>query len=128
MSYHFSKETDYGFQEAIDLVTSKLKSVGFGIITEIDITNTFKTKLNVDFPNYRILGACNPVNAHKVLQHDDKAGTMLPCNVVVQEKTNGKTEISFIDPSASFKAVENKEVQKIVSEISAKMRSVFEII
>lgn len=125
MSYHFSKETDYDFQEAIDLVTTKLKAVGFGIITEIDITNTFKNKLNVDFPNYRILGACNPVNAHKVLQQDDKAGTMLPCNVVVQEKTNGKTEISFIDPSASFKAVENKEVQKIVSEIREKFQSVF---
>ncbi len=126
MGYHFSKETEYGFQEAIDLITMKLKEAGFGIITEIDITNTFKTKLNVDFRNYRILGACNPANSYKVLQHDDKAGTMLPCNVVVQEKTNGKTEITYIDPIASFKAVENKEVQKIVSEISKTMKSVFE--
>ncbi|MEO8233017.1 MAG: DUF302 domain-containing protein, partial [Ignavibacteriota bacterium] len=89
MSYYFSKKIDLGFEEAIEKVTEALKSEGFGILTEIDVKETLKKKLDVDFRPYRILGACNPPFAYKALQAEDKVGIMLPCNVIVQEKENG---------------------------------------
>ena len=109
MEYCFTKTIKSGFAEAIQKVTEALKAEGFGVLTEIDIKATLKKKLDVDFYNYTILGACNPPFAYKALQAEDKIGTMLPCNVIVQEKEPGEIEVSAVDPAASMKAIENDE-------------------
>lgn len=125
MNYYFSKSlVNVTFDEAIQKVTESLKEEGFGILTEIDIKATLKKKLDVDFYNYSILGACNPPNAYKALLAEDKIGTMLPCNVIVQEKEAGHVEISAVDPAASMQAIENKDLQTIANEISAKLQKV----
>jgi len=126
MSYHFSKTVNIAFDEALAKVTDELKKEGFGILTEIDVQATFKKKLDVDFRNYRILGACNPPFAYQALQAEDKIGTMLPCNVVVQEHAPGQVEISAVDPMASMQAVENDRLGGIASEIQAKLKKVIE--
>ena len=105
MSYYFSKTLPVGFDEAVRRSIEGLKQEGFGIITEIDLKETFKKKINVDFRNYRILGACNPMLAHEALKLEDKVGTMLPCNVVVQDVGGGRTEVAAIDPVASMHAI-----------------------
>lgn len=124
MSYYFSKTIAGNFNDAIEKVTEALKAEGFGILTEIDIKATLKKKLDVDMYNYKILGACNPTFAYKALQAEDKIGTMLPCNVIVQEKTAGKIEVSAIDPAASMQAVENIGLNEIAAEVSAKLKKV----
>jgi uncharacterized protein (DUF302 family) len=126
MEYYFSKTVSESFDNAIQKVTEALKSEGFGILTEIDIKATLKKKLDVDFYNYKILGACNPPFAYKALLVEDKIGTMLPCNVIVQEKVAGKVEISAVDPSASMQAIDNKVLQDIAAEIRAKLQKVIE--
>jgi uncharacterized protein (DUF302 family) len=103
-----------------------LKQEGFGIITEIDVKLTFKQKINVDFRNYRILGACNPTLAHEALQIEDKVGTMLPCNVVVQEIAPGKTEIAAIDPVASMQAIDNPRLKRAAERVQMKLRKVID--
>jgi len=105
MSYYFNKVVNMAFDEAIDKVTEELKKEGFGVLTEIDVKKALKKKLDVDFRKYRILGACNPQYAYKALQAEDKIGTMLPCNVIVQETEDGKVEIAAIDPVASMQSV-----------------------
>src|SRR6478672_2067259 len=107
MEYYFSKTVPGSFDDAIIKVTKALQAEGFGILTEIDVKAILKKKLNVDFYNYKILGACNPSFAHKALLAEDKIGTMLPCNVIVQERNAGQVEVSAIDPSASMQSVEN---------------------
>ena len=108
MDYYINKTLkNTSFEEGIEKITSALKSEGFGILTEIDLKATLKKKLDVDFYNYKILGACNPEFAYKALQAEDKIGTMLPCNVIVQERIEGEIEISAVDPMASMQAVEN---------------------
>lgn len=126
MNYYFSKVLDNSFEEAIEKVTKELKEEGFGILTEIDVKQTFKTKLDVDFRKYRILGACNPQMAHKAISAESKIGTMLPCNVIVQEVENGKTEISAVDPVASMTAIENDELGGIAQEVRTKLKTVIE--
>ena len=126
MEYYFSKTIDESFDNAIHKVTEALKSEGFGILTEIDIKDTLKKKLDVDFYNYKILGACNPPFAYKALLAEDKIGTMLPCNVIVQEKVAGKVEVSAVDPSASMQSIENKNLQDIATEIRARLLKVIE--
>ena len=126
MEYYFSKTIDESFDNAIHKVTEALKSEGFGILTEIDIKATLKKKLNVDFYNYKILGACNPPFAYRALLAEDKIGTMLPCNVIVQEKIAGKVEVSAVDPSASMQSIENKNLQYIATEIRARLLKVIE--
>jgi uncharacterized protein (DUF302 family) len=126
MSYYFSKVLDDSFEEAIDKVTKELKEEGFGILTEIDVKETFKKKLDVDFRKYRILGACNPKMAHQAISAESKIGTMLPCNVIVQETENGKTEVSAVDPVASMTAIENEELGSIAKEVRAKLKTVIE--
>lgn len=126
MSYHFSKVLDDSFEEAIDKITRELKEEGFGILTEIDVKETFKKKLNVDFRKYRILGACNPKMAHQAISAESKIGTMLPCNVIVQEMEDGKTEVSAVDPVASMTAIENDELGGIAREVRAKLKTVIE--
>jgi len=126
MEYYFSKTLNESFDNAIQKVTDALKAEGFGILTEIDIKATLKKKLDVDFYNYKILGACNPPFAYKALLAEDKIGTMLPCNVIVQEKVPGQIEVSAVDPAASMKAIENKDLQDIATEIRTKLQKVIE--
>ncbi|HEY1062197.1 MAG TPA: DUF302 domain-containing protein [Daejeonella sp.] len=126
MSYYFSKTLNTDFDTAISRVTEELKKEGFGILTEIDVKETFKKKLDVDFRKYRILGACNPNFAFEAIKSEDKVGTMLPCNVVVQEHEDGKIEVSAIDPIASMMAIKNDSLGDVASSVSGKLRRVIE--
>jgi len=126
MSYYFSKIVKVSFDEAVVKVTGELKAEGFGILTEIDVKETLKKKMDVDFRRYKILGACNPPYAYKALQAEDKIGTMLPCNVIVQEVSDGQVEITAIDPLASMQAIENPALKEIAAEISNKLKTVIE--
>jgi len=126
MTYYFAKTLTLGFDDAVHRATDALKQEGFGIITEIDVKQTFKQKINVDFRNYRILGACNPTLAHEALQIEDKVGTMLPCNVVVQEIAPGKTEIAAIDPVASMQAIDNPRLKQAAERVRVKLRKVID--
>jgi len=126
MSYYFSKILNVSFEEAISKVTDELKKEGFGILTDIDVKEALKKKLNVDFKKYRILGACNPPFAYQALQAEDKIGTMLPCNVVVQELTDGSVEVAAVDPVASMQAIENPKLGEIATQVQAKLRKVVE--
>jgi uncharacterized protein (DUF302 family) len=124
MTYYFSKTITGTFENAVQKVTEALKTEGFGILTEIDIKATLKKKLDVDFYNYKILGACNPPFAYRALQTEDKIGTMLPCNVIVQEKLQGQVEISAVDPAASMLAIEYDDLREIANEIRVKLQNV----
>ena len=124
MSYYFSKTLNVPFDEAVERVTQELKKEGFGILTDIDVKATLKKKLNVELKKYRILGACNPPFAYRALQKEDKIGTMLPCNVIVQEHGEGSVEVSAIDPVASMQAIHNPELHDIAKEIQAKLKAV----
>jgi len=126
MSYYFSKTLDLSFDKAIIRVTDELKKEGFGVLTEIDVKATLKKKLDADFRNYRILGACNPPFAYQALHAEPHIGLMLPCNVVVQEAENGKTLVSAIDPIASMQAVENDSLGEIARQVKAKLQKVIE--
>ncbi len=127
MSYYIeTKLHDISFEDAIAKVTEELKRNGFGVLTEIDITSTLKKKLDVDFYKYRILGACNPPYAYKALQAENKIGTMLPCNVIVQERNPGEIEVSAVDPIASMQAIENQELGGLAMEIWEKLNKVIE--
>ena len=126
MSYYFSKLLDVSFDEAISKVTEALKEEGFGVLTTIDVKETLKKKLNVDFRRYKILGACNPPFAYKALQAEDKIGSMLPCNIVVQETLQGGIEVAAIDPVASMMAIENKKLGQVAATIREKLKSVIE--
>ena len=112
------------FETAIGQVTEALKQGGFGILTEIDVQQTLKKKLDVDFRPYRILGACNPPLAYQALQAEDKIGTMLPCNVIVQDLGEGMVEISAVDPVASMAAIDNPKLANIAATVQAKLREV----
>jgi len=124
MSYHFSKIVAYNFDEAIARVTQELNKEGFGIVTEIDIKETFKKKINVDFRNYRILGACNPHFAYQAINAEDKIGTMLPCNIVVQEHEDGKVEVTAVDPVASMMAIKNEQLGQVAIAVQQKLKNV----
>jgi uncharacterized protein (DUF302 family) len=126
MGYYFGATIDSTFEDAIDKVTAELKKEGFGIITDIDVKETLREKLSVEFRNYRILGACNPQYAYKALQAESKIGAMLPCNVVVQERETGGIEVSAIDPVASMLAVRNDDLQAIARKIQEKLQKVIE--
>jgi uncharacterized protein (DUF302 family) len=120
MTYYIEKTLDAGLDEAVERVTAALKEEGFGVLTDIDVRATLKNKLGVDFRPYRILGACNPGYAHKALQLEPMIGTMLPCNVIVQE-TDGGTLVAAIDPIASMQAVTNPDLGGIAGEVRARL-------
>ncbi len=124
MGYYFSKTLDLPFDAAISRVVEELKKEGFGVLTEIDVKATLKKKLGADFRNYRILGACNPPFAYQALKAEDKIGTMLPCNVIVQETAGGAVEVAAIDPIASMQAVDNLALGGVAIEIQAKLKRV----
>ena len=123
MSYYLSKILNIPFNEAETKVTEALKAEGFGILTEIDVKATLKSKLDVDFRPYKIFGACNPSLAHAALQSDDKIGTMLPCNVILQQIEDG-VEVAAIDPVASMSAVNNEQVTKVAKNIKDKLKNI----
>ena len=126
MNYYFSKIVDDSFDDAVEHVTAALAEAGFGVLTTIDVSATLKKKIDVDFQRYKILGACNPKLAHKALQAEDKIGTMLPCNVIVQETADGKVEVAAIDPVASMMAVQNENLAALASEVQAMLKNVIE--
>lgn len=120
MSYTYSKIIQTNFNDAIDRIKEELQKEGFGILSEIDIAATFKQKLDVDFRNYRILGACNPQFAHQALTAEDEIGSMLPCNVIAQELENG-IKVSAVNPKASMIAVQNPDLNSIADEVGKKL-------
>ncbi len=123
MTYYFSKILPVSFEEAIRRTAEALKQQGFGIITEIDVKDTLKKKLGVDFRNYRILGACNPSLAFEALNSEDKIGTMLPCNVIVQDATDG-TEVAAVDPIASMAAIDNAALKQTAEDVRTRLKKV----
>ena len=125
MAYYFSKTLPIGLDEAVQRTVEALKAEGFGVISEIDVKDTLKKKLGVEFRNYRILGACNPALANEALQLEDKVGTMLPCNVVVQD-VDGGTEVAAIDPVASMRAIENTALLAAATHVRAKLEKVIQ--
>jgi len=126
MNYYFNKTVKGTFEEVTAKVTQGLKDEGFGILTEIDIKETLKKKLDVDFKKYKILGACNPPYAYKALQAEDKIGTMLPCNVIIQEIEEGVIEVAAVNPMASMMAVENEKLNDVANEITSMLENVIE--
>lgn len=126
MDYYFSKTVNGNFEAVIAKLTEELKTEGFGVLTEIDLKETLKKKLNVDFKPYRILGACNPHFAYQALKAEDKIGTMLPCNVIVQELESGKVEVSAVDPLASMMAVKNDTLAEVASQVRDKLKTVID--
>lgn len=127
MSYYFNttlKNTT--FDEVIAKVSEELKKEGFGVLTEIDVKETLKKKIDVDFKKYKILGACNPHFAHKALMSEDKIGVFLPCNVVVQENEKGEIEVSAVDPVASMISIKNDQLGSVATEVQSKLKRVIE--
>lgn len=126
MSYFFSKTLHTSFEQAIERITAALATEGFGILSDIDVRATLKKKIDVDFRNYRILGACNPQFAYKALTAEDKIGTMLPCSIAVQEHAPGVVEVAAIDPIASMSAVHNDALSSIAVEVQEKLKRVID--
>ncbi|MEO8117440.1 MAG: DUF302 domain-containing protein [Bacteroidota bacterium] len=126
MSYHFSKTLNEDFDITIEKVTDELKKQGFGVLTQIDVQDTFKKKLDVDFRKYKILGACNPQFAHEALLAEDTIGTMLPCNVIVQEEKSGQVKVSAVDPVASMMAINNDALDNVAMQVREKLSRVID--
>ncbi|MFN0195054.1 MAG: DUF302 domain-containing protein [Aestuariivirga sp.] len=124
MSYYLAKMLSVPFGEAVTRATEVLKTEGFGILTEIDVSATLKKKIGVDYPSYKILGACNPALAHEALLLENKVGTMLPCNVVVRDAGSGQTEVAAIDPLASMQAIDNPALKQAAGKVRAKLEKV----
>ena len=124
MSYYLGKMLPIAFDEAVTRTTNALKKEGFGILTEIDVKETLKKKIGVEFPSYKILGACNPALAYEALKLENKVGTMLPCNVVVRDAGNGQTEVAAIDPVASMQAIVNPELKRAAEQVRSKLERV----
>ena len=127
MQYGFSKPTDYNFDQAIDKVTEELKKEGFGVLTSIDVKETLKKKINVDFKKYTILGACNPALAHQALLAEEELGLLLPCNVIVYEKNN-KTVVSIFDPNVMAHLIDNPLMKPVAEEVKNKLKRVLEAV
>jgi len=126
MTYNNSKTVNCSYEEAIEKVTEELKKEGFGILTEIDVKETLKKKLDVDFRKYKILGACNPPLAYKALQAEENIGLMLPCNVIVQEKLNGQVQVSAINPMVAMQSIGNASLGEVAELVSSKLQKVLE--
>jgi len=126
MSYYFSKTIGAPFDDAVARTRQALAQEGFGVISEIDVAKTLKTKIGVDFRPYSILGACNPALAYEALKLEDKVGAMLPCNVVVQDAGEGRSEIAAVDPVASMQAIENPQLKSKAGEVAEKLKAVLE--
>ena len=121
MPYYMGKTLSVSFDEAVNRTVEALKREGFGVLTEIDVSQTLKTKIGVEFPKYRILGACNPTLAYEALKLENKVGTMLPCNVVVRDAGNGQIEVAAIDPVASMQAIDNPALKQAAGQVREKL-------
>jgi len=126
VSYYFNKILNVSFDEAVTKVVEALRKEGFGVLIDINVRETLRKKLDVEFRNNRILGACNPPFAHQALQAEDKIGTMLACNVVVQENPEGKVEVAAVDPVASMQAIDNPKLRDIAGQVRAKLKGVID--
>ncbi|HOB52486.1 MAG TPA: DUF302 domain-containing protein [Acidobacteriota bacterium] len=124
MTYYFNKTVQMPFPDAVAKVIDALAAEGFGVLSDIDVTATMKRKLDVEFHNYRILGACNPPFAYRALQIEDKIGTLMPCNVIVQERTPGEVEVAAVNPMVSMQAVDKPELRGVAEEVTARLRRV----
>lgn len=124
MSYHFSRTVSLPFDKAVAATTEALKNHGFGVLTQIDVKDTLNKKIGADFRPYLILGACNPKLAHEALTLEDKIGTMLPCNVVVQQREGGAVEISAVDPVASMSAIRNEKLGAVAGKVRELLKQV----
>lgn len=124
--YYFSKTLNTTFENALDLVIEALKTEGFGVLTQINIKDTLKKKIDVDFRKYVILGACNPQFAHQALESEDKIGVLLPCNVILQELPNGEVEVAAVDPITSMSSVQNEKLGTIAQQVQKKLKNVIE--
>lgn len=124
MSYYLARTLPITFDEAVARTMDALKQEGFGVLTEIDVKETLHKKIGVDFPNYRILGACNPALAYEAIKLESKVGTMLPCNVVIRDAGNGQTEVAAIDPVASMQAIDNPELKRVAVQVRTKLEKV----
>lgn len=124
MSYYFNKTLNTSFDDAVARVFTELKKEGFGVLTDIDVSEALRKKLDMDFKKYRILGACNPPFAYKALQLEDKIGTMLPCNVIVQEISAGVVEVAAIDPIASMQAIDNPKLRSVAEQMQSMLKKV----
>jgi len=128
MDYYMTTTVKTSFDQTIDLVTEALSSEGFGVLTDIDVKATMKKKLDLEYRNYRILGACNPPFAHKAFEHDDKIGVLLPCNVIVQEWEPGRVEVSAVDPLVSMQAVGGSGLESVATEVRERLERVLKAI
>ena len=128
MSYYYNKTVTGEFDQVIEKVTAELKNEGFGVLSEIDFSGTVKKKLDKDMPAYRILGACNPGFAYQAYQAEDKIGTMLPCNVIVQDAGDGNVEVSAVNPIASMVGVDNESLVSIAGEVKTKLERVIDAV
>ena len=128
MDYFMATRLDMPFEQAVAAAKKALKAEGFGILTEIDVQATLKEKLGVSFRKYQILGACHPSSAHRALELEDKIGLMLPCNVIVQEASEGRAEIAAVDPVASMQAVDNPALSTVAGEVRKKLSRVIEAV
>jgi uncharacterized protein (DUF302 family) len=128
MNYYFSKQVNGSFNKILSKAIIELQKEGFGIITEINVTETLKKKLNIDFRKYQILGACNPSFAYQALTAEDKIGTMLPCNVIIVEKSSDTIEVAAINPMASMHLIDNPALHEIASKVSEKLERVIKIL
>ena len=126
MAYYFAKTVSCSYEEAISRVTEELKTEGFGVLTEIDVKSTLKKKLDVDFRKYVILGACNPRFAYRALSAEDKIGILLPCNVVVQEREDGKVEVSAVDPVGMMQMVDNPDLKDAAQQVQERLKKVID--
>lgn len=126
MNYYFSKTLETSFDEAVQKIIAALKIEGFGVVSEINMNEKLKEKLNVDFKKYKILGACNPSFAHKALQIEDKIGIMLPCNILIIEQKQNKIEIAAVNPIVSMQGIMNPELGDIAKQVTDKLQKVIE--
>lgn len=126
MSYYMATQLKTTFDEAIERTEAALKTEGFGVLTRVDVQETLKSKIDVDFRPYTILGACNPGLAYEALQLEDKVGTMLPCNLVVQQKGDGEVEVAAINPVASMQAIDNPQLKKAAAVVQEKLSRVID--
>ncbi len=128
MDYHFSKKTSLPFDQAIVEITEKLKEQGFGVLSDIDVQNTFKNKLGIDFRAYRILGACSPKFAFEAIQAEPNIGALLPCSVAVQQHEDGKVEISAINPIVAMGMIQNERLGVVAEQVTDRLRNAVEAV
>lgn len=126
MAYNLTKKVPYSFEESLTKTKTALADEGFGVISEIDLKDKFKEKLNIDFREYRILGACNPKLAYQAIEKENNIGVLLPCNVLVQQHDNGQVEISAVNPMETMSGVNNPELASVAEEVSQKLQKAFD--